>query len=535
MTMETSITVAGLSADENQVANLLLVKLQGKAKRNLVRKTVYEGKRKVQQVSSILPPQYKGLALSVGWCAKAVDLLSLRCKLETFTWAGGDLDSLGFRNVWDGNMLDAEVGQGMDASLIHSTAFVTTTAGADASEPEVVWQFHDALKATGEWNARARRLDSLIVLTAWDDDDQLAGFVLYVPGETIDCRRVNGGWRVVDRQEHSWHVPADPLPYMARTGRPFGQSRITRPMLGLQNAAVRELMRLEGHMDTYSYPEFWMLGADPSIFTNADGLVQTAWEAMLGRIKGIPDDPNAPDPQTARAEVKQFPASSPEPHLAALNSYAKLFAREASLPDTSLAITDFANPTSGESYDASQYDLIAHAEGATDGWKPYLQRSMLRSLGMLNAVDGWENLPPEWLSLNAKFRDARYTSKAAQADAGMKQIAAIPGLAGLPIALELIGLDSDQRERAEAEMERAQAGSRLAQLIEAAQGVRAEPEGAVASEDALNEANVLKAKADALGVLRRAGVDAADAARLAGLSDVKFIPGQPITIKSTEE
>src|SRR5690554_6706438 len=179
--MDTKITVTGLSDDENRVANLLLVKLQKKTKRNLVRKTVYEGKRKVQQISAILPPQYKNMALSVGWCAKAVDLLSLRCKLETFTWAAGDLESLGFAEVWDGNMLGAEVGQGLDASLIHSTSFVTTTAGADSSEPDVVWQFHDATKATGEWNARARRLDSLIVLTDWDGDNKLSGFVLYMP------------------------------------------------------------------------------------------------------------------------------------------------------------------------------------------------------------------------------------------------------------------------------------------------------------------------------------------------------------------
>lgn len=55
------------------------------------------------------------------------------------------------------------------------------------------------------------------------------------------------------------------------------------------------------------------------------------------------------------------------------------------------------------------------------------------------------------------------------------------------------------------------------------------------SERALADANVLKAKADALGVLRRAGVDAQDAARLSGLDDVKFIPGQPITIKQADE
>lgn len=46
---------------------------------------------------------------------------------------------------------------------------------------------------------------------------------------------------------------------------------------------------------------------------------------------------------------------------------------------------------------------------------------------------------------------------------------------------------------------------------------------------------MLKAKADALGVLRRAGVEAGNAARLSGLENVKFIKGQPITIKQADE
>lgn len=55
------------------------------------------------------------------------------------------------------------------------------------------------------------------------------------------------------------------------------------------------------------------------------------------------------------------------------------------------------------------------------------------------------------------------------------------------------------------------------------------------SQYALEDAQVLKAKADALGVLRRAGVEASNAASLAGLENVKFIPGQPITIKQADE
>ena len=127
-------------------------------------------------------------------------------------------------------------------------------------------------------------------------------------------------------------------------------------------------------MDVYSFPEFWLLGADAAVFKNQDGSLKAPWQVMLGRLKAIPDDDEAPE-ALARADVKQFSAASPEPHLAALNAFAKLYAREQSLPDTALAITDVSNPMSAESYDASQYELIAEAEGVTDDFSPALRKA----------------------------------------------------------------------------------------------------------------------------------------------------------------
>lgn len=457
------IVVRGLSSDANATANRLLAKLEAKLTRNLVRKNVYEHKHAAAFVANVLPPQYKNLGVTLGWGSQSVDLLSQRCSLEGFTWADGDISSLGVNEVWDGNMLGSEISQGTDASLIYSTAFVVTTRGA-FGEPDVLWQIFDATKATGDWDARVRKLTSLLVLTGYDGESQLNQFVLYVPNWVLTCSRENGAWRVVEAQEHSWGVPADPLPYKPRIGRPFGQSRISRPMIGLQSQAVRELLRLEGHMDVYSWPEFWMLGADPSIFESGDGLVQTSWKTMLGRIKGVPDDPESTDPQTARADVKQFPASSPEPHLAALNAFAKLYARAASLPDSSLAITDFANPTSAESYNASQFDLIALAERSTDGWSPYLRRSMIRSLGMANGIKGENEIPKEWLSINTKWRDPQHISRAAAADAGVKQLSGIPWLAETEVGLELLGLTEDQKNRALGERRRAESRLMMSRL-----------------------------------------------------------------------
>src|SRR5690606_31665685 len=117
-----------------------------------------------------------------------------------------------------------------------------------------------------------------------------------------------------------------------------------------QEAATRSLIRLEGHLDVYSYPEFVLLGAGEEAFRNADGSPKADWQMLLGRIKAIPDDE---DQATPRADVKHFQAASPEPHLAGINAQAKLFAREADLDDSMLAITDVSNPTSEGSYTAA--------------------------------------------------------------------------------------------------------------------------------------------------------------------------------------
>lgn len=217
-------------------------------------------------------------------------------------------------------------------------------------------------------------------------------------------------------------------------------------------------------MDIHSYPDFWLLGALAKDVKGEGAANAAAMRAALGKIRGIPDlpadDPNARDNNLDRADIKQFPASSPTPNLAQLNTLAKLFAREAAMPDTALAITDFANPTGADSYDASQYELISEAEGTIADWSPAVKRSHLRALAILN---GETEIPREWMTIEDKWRDVRYTSKSAQADAGSKIVPLIAA-ATSEVELELLGLDEQQIRRVMAEKRRSQGASVLDRL-----------------------------------------------------------------------
>lgn len=460
MSVHDPFRVPVLTDDEQAWLDVLWDRLWSRRGRNVLRAAYYDGDR-VARGLGMIAPIYQQLGVVLGWTAKSVDMVGRRANPEGFFWPDGDLDAVGYTDLVESNNLFAEVKGGLVASLIHGVSFVVTTSGDEAAgEPRALVHVKDALNCTGEWNGRSRRLDAALSVTRWDDESRRpTAFTLYLDGLTVTAEKDAGGWSV-DRQAHRWGVPVDPLVYKPRTGREFGSSRITRPQMTLQDLAVRAVLRMEGHMDIYSIPQMILLGADERIFKNPDGSQKASWQIALGRVFGIPDDPDRDD-ALARADVKQFPASTPEPHMAQLSTLAKLFAREASLPDAALAITDMANPTSADAYVAANDDLIAEAEGATDDWSLPLRRSVARALAILND----EAVRPELGTLGVSWRSPVHVSRAAAADAGAKQLATAPWLAETEVGLELLGLSEPQIRRALAERSRAQGRATLASLL----------------------------------------------------------------------
>jgi hypothetical protein len=474
------IHVPGMTEDELVTLNYNVEQLAALSKRNLLRSSVYDGKRAIRQVGSVIPPQYKRLGLILGWNAKGVDGLARRCNLERMVWTGGDINALGIQELTDNNFLLSEIANGRTDSLIHGVSYLITTRGDESKgEPKALIHAKDALNAFGSWNNRKRRLDDLLSVTS-RKDGKITGFVLYLDGETVNAEKDSSGWSV-DRSEHPWHVPADPMVYRPRASRRMGRSRITRSTIGLQDAAVRALIRMEGHMDIYSIPQLVLLGASDAIFKNADGSQKASWQVALGRVFGIPDDDEAQNP---RADIKQFKAETPEAHLAQMNALAKLTAREFDLSDADFALTDMANPTAADSYSEARENLLAEAEGATDDWSITVRRAVTRGLAIQNDLN---EIPAEWASIDTKWRNPQYVSRSAAADAGQKQLAAVPWLAETEVGLELIGMDEQTIKRALAEKQKADGRAVVRALVNSkavANGDSASVEGgAQASND----------------------------------------------------
>lgn len=462
-----AFAIPDLNDDVVDTINRLYQQLIDRTPRNLLRASFYDGKYAISQIGSIIPPEYLRTATVLGWSAKSVDTLARRCNLVEYFWPDGDFDNIGGTEVWDDNWMATKANSAMVSSLLHGPAFLINTEGGD-DEPDSLIHVKSALQATGDWNTRRNAMDNLLSVTSRDDKGNPTGIALYEDGVTVvsELDEDTRTWQS-DVQTHNLGIPVEVLPYRPREDRPMGSSRITRPVMSLQKRALKAIIRMDGHSDVYSFPQLILLGADSNNFKNKDGTLRPAWQIALARVFGLPDDPDEPDAARARADVKQFPASSPEPHIRTIEQIAMMFSGETSIPVEALGFSNRANPTSADAYIASREDLIAEAEGAVDDWKPAFRRSYQRALAIKNGLD---TIPKEYASIDAKFRSPLYLSRAAQADAGSKQLGAGPEwLKETEVGLELLGLDAQQVKRAMAEKRRTGSPSIVQALLNAGQ------------------------------------------------------------------
>jgi hypothetical protein len=319
------------------------------------------------------------------------------------------------------------------------------------------------------WDARRRRLKYALTITDMDDLGRVTGWALFMPGVTATAF-YDGQWNL-SRFEHTLdRLPVEVIPYKPRLDRPFGCSRISRAVMGLSDSALRTLFRMEVHAEFFSSPQRYAMGADESMFVDADGNPLNQWQAILGRVWAAGRDPDTGD----MPQLGQFPQSSPQPHTDQLRSLAAMFCSESSLPLNALGIVQ-DNPSSADAIEAAERDLIIEARYAQDCFGPRLARAMATAVQIREDLDA----PPAELSrLDALWRDPENPPQSAAGDFLIKTVQAMPWLAESKVPLEQLGWDSTTVERAWADKRRAGVSSLLQRLATPPQAPAPESEAA---------------------------------------------------------
>jgi hypothetical protein len=332
--------------------------------------------------------------------------------------------------VYD-NDLDVELPQAIVSTYKHSCAFLTVAGGdVQSGDPSIVVAARAADWSAALWDGRGRRISSAIAITDAAKGVPTA-FTMYLPDYTISCVRTSGVWRVECRQDNPLRTPlVEPLRYDPQLNRPFGRSRISRPVIGLTNAGFRTFVRMEATAEFYTAPQLWFLGLNDDAFGGGG-----KWSAMYGHANSVSKDEDGDVPS-----IHQIQQATMQPHLDSLSMITRMVAASSNLPASAFGIVS-DNPESAEAMDTAYRRLIREAEAQNRLFSHALVRLGQKAVLLR---DHETVLSDELRSLVASFERVSLQSPAAAADAFTKYASVIPGFAQSDVGLRFAGFDSDQ-------------------------------------------------------------------------------------------
>lgn len=453
--------VRGLAEDDAALMARLIKQWQAKRARNALRRQYRDMQVNVAFLGASVPPYMRDqLDIVCGWPDKAVTSLASRCMWDGVTSPSGEEDPLGAMSLLHDNRFDLLVPELVDATLTYCCSFVVALPGDTAAgDPDVVVTGADALWATGLWDVRRRGLEAGLLVDSADDNGKPTSMLLLTSEHVTRLALGDRGWVAVARMDHSLgRVPMEPLPYRPALGRPFGRSRISREVMSITDRVVRAGFRTEVSSDLYAAPALLLLGADETMFQNAQGEKVPLWSWYMGRLKSLPKDEDGDKP-----DLQVIPQQSMDPFLSMKRALAAEFASATSLPISALGIVQ-DNPSSAEAIYAAKEDLVVEAMNTTRSIGYGLNRIVQDAICLRDGIPVSE-MGDEVRNLATRWRNPAMPSVVSQSDAMVKQIGAIPELAQTDVALEELGYSAEQIVRIRSQIKRAQAGGVLDRLL----------------------------------------------------------------------
>lgn len=387
-----------------------------------------------------------------------------------------------------------------------------TLGDVSAGEPYVVLTPRTALTATAELNPRTGEVSAALEKTGD------AEFNLYLPGRILSCeRRSDGRWELVrEERTATRRVQCAPYVHGSKLGKPFGRSRISRPVMDLTLAGVRTLIRQEVAAQFFMHPRFLLLGATMDAFTDpVTGREMSPWDVMMGAVNGLPDvtvedDPDMPD-SLRRAGVQTFQQLSMQPFSDQFRLLAAAFSGESSIPPQYLGVVSDSNPTSAQAIEASEVQLVRNVRAQN----PIMGRGR-RTLALTALALAHGDLDPdayaELRGLTPLWEDPRTRSMAEMSNMVHQQTQIGNFQPGTRSTLSHLPISKESVEVAAQENERAAGGSILDRVM---------AEGA-----SQGGGESLSERAAAFRSLVDSGVTAVSAARIAGLEGVEMSSDQ---------
>ena len=472
----TSLRIANVSDDERVVVVDLLKRWHDRLPKNAKRSLYYDTEQAFRDLGIALPPQLRRAKFVLGWATQAVRKPALRSQFDGLRMPGSD-DPFELGEVLARNNFSLEFGQSVVSAYTHGVSLVTVARGG-AGEAPVQIQSHSAESSAALWDRRQRRVAAAVTIAELGVDERPVEFLVYLPHVVLSCTYVAGsGWAAERFANPSGRAQAVAVTNDPQTRRPFGRSRLTNAVMGLNDMAVRAYVRMEGNAEFYSSPQLALLGVDAEAF---DGDISESQKFKLAQDRFLA---LTKDQDGDRPVLQQLQQATMTPHSDMLRTVAAAFSGETGIPPSSLGIVH-DQPASAEAIRAAEHDMLIDAT--------YQNKMVLtpavRDIATLAVMvrDDLSEPPVDSWRLSARFADPEFRSMSAQADGVQKLAADMDSIVRYPVLLESV-FDDSQVERIQEDARRAN-GRLVAQMVERAQAAQAVQPAVAAPEPVVTDA-----------------------------------------------
>lgn len=324
-------------------------KLNSKKKWVKTRYDYYDQRNLRANPSPVMPPKLARMyETKLGWCTKAVDSLANRLIFDGF-----ENDNFNLWEMFEYNNKDVFFDSAIRSALISACSFVYISADED-DYPRL--QVIDGKNATGIIDPITNLLVEGYAVLETDDRGRILCDAYFTADATeytyYDGNRGSIGGSEVIANPTGYPLLV-PIIYRSDASRPFGQSRIGRDCMNLEDKARWAVTDIAVANEFTAFPQKYVLGtAEDSDFDK----VKATYTSFLEISKDSDGD---------HPVVGQFQQATMSPMVEAVSTYAKLFAGLTGLTTDDLGFVS-ENPSSAESIKAAHADLERTAAKAQD-------------------------------------------------------------------------------------------------------------------------------------------------------------------------
>ena len=452
--------VDGLTDKERTQLSDLIDVFTRHAHKNAEKNKFYEGNVTLAEVNLgiALPDGLRNLEIGCEWGAKTVDVLASRSMFDGFVGSDGE-NAETMQQILTDNRLLSEYAKSCKDELKYGCTFATLSADPVIG---VRIRFHSPVTASALWDGEAGRIDcGMSILDAVKD---AAKQWEYVPSairfDTSDAviilRNVENIW-TAERRPHKMGRPLmEPMIWNATQSKPFGRSRLKKPIRELIKGYVRTVANATIGLEFATSPQKYLLGVTDEQY---DAVISDKFRQYVGSILTATTNPETGE----EPKFGQLQQGSIGPHVEMVRLLATQFSAATGLSVTDTGVVNDANPTSSDAILAQSQTLVLMAEQLNESNGDSLKTIAMMAQAILRNVR-MEDLTDDERNVVAHFKNPAMPSVAMTADAAVKIAGAREGFAQTDTFLEMIGFDQADIRRIKAQEQFARGLSVLSEI-----------------------------------------------------------------------